>query len=776
MKRFIVSFMIFVVGSGMLMAQNYFGYLKNKQGESLPYISVVLKDCKDSSFVSGAVSDPNGFFAISSPHRKCYLLLSGIGYNDSKISLAEQQGDSVNLGIIKMEANEKTLKEVVVAGKRRVVYKNGAYRMAVSGSSMEKQPDVYSVLSFLPFVTVNDEKISMIGKGNILILINGREASNSLEISSLKPAQIKDISVEPHASSAYGSEYDAVIKIRTVKELKDYASSQVRHKSVFARKYSDSQTADINIKSGKWKTYLSYTFNDSRSKESATNKYAIHEPSTKEITTSNLSENNAVNKLTQHGVIFNTSFAPTSNNVFDIQYILGIVRDANASNDMEASTIHQQTTEITTLQNDNGKDITHNVAAKYLHTTPNSNMGINLGYINSFAKDENAVKLLGNSPFADINGKNRYEVYTLKLDYNRALWHALQFQAGMKHSYIVNNGHSVSDNEEESYDYNNKTKLKDYVGAVYADLSGQFKRFYIDGGIRLEYASNHYEEYGSSNLQKKQFNAFPSLQIDYQVSPSWVVSIGYEAKGQRPRFQDLSPLMRYINAHLYEQGNVSLSHMVSHNPYLALVYKNKVSVNLNYYHKRNYPLYAFQPSSMGDNIIVNKPININADYWDLQVNYSDKFGFFRFAYNGDFHYDMTRLPFLGAKEKNKALFSGNFVNQFDITSHMMLFCNVDVASAYKSLGSSFKPAYGLAVGAYMTFFKDQRLTVIVSGNDLLRKATPNSSTCLYNIESCRTLSPDSRNVSVTLRYNINKFKMTFKKNNSNAEEEGRISK
>lgn len=464
--------MIFVVGSDMLMAQNYFGYLKNKQGESLPYISVVLKDCKDSTFVSGAVSDPNGFFAISSPHRKCYLLLSGIGYNDSKISLAEQQGDSVNLGIIKMEANEKTLKEVVVASKRRVVYKNGAYRMAVSGSSMENQPDVYSVLSFLPFVTVNDEKISMIGKGNILILINGREASNSLEISSLKPTQIKDISVEPHASSAYGSEYDAVIKIRTVKELKDYASSQVRHKSVFARKYSDSQTADINIKSGKWKTYLSYTFNDSRSKESATNKYAIHEPSTKEITTSNLSENNAVNKLTQHGVILNTSFAPTSNNVFDIQYILGIVRYANASNDMEASTIHQQTTEITTLQNDNGKDITHNVAAKYLHTTPNSNMGINLGYINSFTKDENAVKLLGNSPFADIYGKNRYEVYTLKLDYNRALWHALQFQAGMKHSYIVNNGHSVSDNEEESYDYNNKTKLKDYVGAVYADLSG----------------------------------------------------------------------------------------------------------------------------------------------------------------------------------------------------------------------------------------------------------------------------------------------------------------
>lgn len=88
----------------------------------------------------------------------------------------------------------------------------------------------------------------MIGKGKILILINGREVSNSLELNSLKPSQIKDISVEPHASSAYGSEYDAVIKIKTVKELKDYVSSQIKHKSIFARRYSDSQTADVNIK------------------------------------------------------------------------------------------------------------------------------------------------------------------------------------------------------------------------------------------------------------------------------------------------------------------------------------------------------------------------------------------------------------------------------------------------------------------------------------------------------------------------------------------------
>jgi|GEM_PF-4709191 len=93
------------------MGQNYYGVLKNKQGENLSYISVVLKDCKDSSFVSGTVSDENGSFVINSQHRKCYLLLSGIGYNDYKISLEKKQGDSINLGTIILEPNEKMLKK-----------------------------------------------------------------------------------------------------------------------------------------------------------------------------------------------------------------------------------------------------------------------------------------------------------------------------------------------------------------------------------------------------------------------------------------------------------------------------------------------------------------------------------------------------------------------------------------------------------------------------------------------------------------------------------------
>lgn len=157
MKRFLLFFSLNIFGVIVSFGQNYFGLLKDKQGEKLPYISVMLKNSEDSSFVSGTVSDENGSFTIRKPqHQKCYLLFSGIGYYDHKISLEEQQGDSVNIGNVIMEHDEKQLKEVVVTGKRRVIFQNGEYKLAVSGLSLERLPDF------------KDRRLTLIISGNDL--------------------------------------------------------------------------------------------------------------------------------------------------------------------------------------------------------------------------------------------------------------------------------------------------------------------------------------------------------------------------------------------------------------------------------------------------------------------------------------------------------------------------------------------------------------------------------------------------------------------------------
>ena len=172
---------------------------------------------------------------------------------------------------------------------------------------------------------------------------------------------------------------------------------------------------------------------------------------------------------------------------------------------------------------------------------------------------------------------------------------------------------------------------------------------------------------------------------------------------------------------------------------------------------------------------LNSPINLDASYLELRLNYSDKFGFYRFAYNGLLHYDTNKTPFiLNNVNSNKPELYLSTVNQFDITRRLMLFCNFDMSSSYRSLGTYVHQSFRLSAGIYCSLLKAKQLTIILSVNDILHNNVPNSNTQLYNVKSIRLLSQDTRNVNLTIRYNINNFKTTFKKNNSNEAEVKRI--
>lgn len=756
--------------------QHIHGVVQDEQGKHLSYMNVAVKNAQDTTLVSYAVSDENGSFQITTDWHQCILDIEGIGFRAKRIAINDSTSTDINLGFLTMEKRDNDLDEVVVLGNRKVTFKNGEYKMSVSGTSLEKQRDIFSVLSFLPFVITNNQSISILGKGKILIMLDGREITDMSEITNLKPSRIKEVSVMPHASSMYDSECDAVIKIKTVYDIKDYLTSQVTHNSIFARGYSNSQTANINYKRGKWNNFVSYTFKHLASKEAATNTYWIWDAENQNLLGKNMSANRANNKSNENNLILSSIYTFDAKNSLRLQYILGA---NNTMNDMKVSESslfqNESQTSLDTEQRNHNTGIAHNIILNYVHTTNSSTFAVNGGFIHSSSDEDNNV-MQGNQPYAKIGGQNKYNVYTLKVDYDKTFSEACRLQLGTKYSYIDNKGYSFSEYDTQSDNsYNDHTHLQDGVLAVYASLSGQVKKLYYEGGLRGEYASSRYDDHVTTPIKRDQFKVFPSMTLVYPVSSSLTLCGGYVMRGIRPTYSELSPLQRYVNAHLYEQGNPTLEHMISHNPYLTLIIKNKVSVEINFYHKANLAMYTFEQKSVDNNIMVNKPINVNVNYWDLRASYSDKFGLYRFAYNAGFHYDLTRIPYQNGRGiSNKPSLTTSLVNQFDLTDHLMLFCNLDMSSSYTSLGSKVNGAYNVTLGAYATFFKDKRLTLIVSGNDLFKKSAPNNGSYHFNVQSARTFDTDNRNLSVTLRYNINRYNTTFNKNDSNSDEQLRI--
>ena len=199
-----------------LNAQNITGRIVDDRHNPLDYINIVLKNNTDSSFVSGAVTTEDGKFVIKGEYGDYSLVISGVGYKTKEMRLDSQPKDTLNLGEIVIYQESYTLAEVVVKGKQKpLVQRRGEYALNVSSTDLKKQPDVLSIMSFLPFTVKSGDNIAVMGKGQPLFYINGREVKSMAEITRLKPEQIKDIVLDTHPSAQYASQYNAIIHINT---------------------------------------------------------------------------------------------------------------------------------------------------------------------------------------------------------------------------------------------------------------------------------------------------------------------------------------------------------------------------------------------------------------------------------------------------------------------------------------------------------------------------------------------------------------------------------
>lgn len=752
--------------------QSITGRVIDEQSQPMAFANVVLINCTDSSFVSGAVTKDDGTFTIESDHNDGLLKVSSVGYIIKYINA--RQG---SIGDIQMHPDTKMLGEVVVKGKQNpLTMENGAFSLNVSKTFLKNQPDIFSVMGFLPFVESSEGRISVFGVGSTLYLINGREVRSMAEIESLRPDMIKTISLDTHPSAQYASKYGAVISITTVIRLKDFVNSQLLHKSAFARKYSDTESINLNVKCGHWAHFLSYQFKNLRKKEWAVNNYSLYDEQTVSPLSYNTSENHSTDHDRRHELLYSAGLTFNEHNSLNLQYMLETGNDRDHAKTIEQTILSTQDSHCTTEQNNTDQNQLHNIDLLYKHTSQGfGSLTIDGSY--TFSTDDHRYLVTTNgSDLNRIDGNNRYYVYSAQADYTRQTFGGIRLQAGAKYTHTHNTGLSdSSDPIDGTVYFHNTTRLDDELVAGYLTLSRQTGKFYISAGLRGEYYHSHYRQNGQNLYRGDKFTVYPSLQVNYTASPSLIFSIGYNNKSQRPTFNELSPIVRYINAMLYEQGNPGLRMTSTHNLYASCVINSRLVVQISYRNDHDFVMYALSRNPQVAGNIINTPVNINARYLILNTSYSNKFGIYRFSYNGNIHYDTTSIPVLGREQSRfNPRYQLTTVNQFDVARQTMAFCDLGIASSYWSLGNTIRPCYKLRIGIYKTFFADKRLAVTLSANDLLRRSEPDVSTEYAYVWSNQQMHLDTRSITLTVKYNINKFKSVYKKNTNSEEEIIRI--
>ena len=173
--------LLVAVGSGVASSAIINGILvDSKDTTELMQANVaLLRATKDSTYVTGTVTDLSGVFNLENVQPGHYLLkCSYIGYDDviKRVNVGND-GRDVNMGIIAMSQNTVVLKETVVMGvKTPITVKEDTIEYNADTYKTQANAVVEDLLKRLPGVEVSsDGKITAHGKEVKKILIDGKE-------------------------------------------------------------------------------------------------------------------------------------------------------------------------------------------------------------------------------------------------------------------------------------------------------------------------------------------------------------------------------------------------------------------------------------------------------------------------------------------------------------------------------------------------------------------------------------------------------------------------
>ncbi|MEO1654183.1 MAG: outer membrane beta-barrel protein, partial [Bacteroidota bacterium] len=163
-------------------ATQYFisGKILDEGDQALEYATVQVHQAKDSSLVTGGVSDAKGQFRFPVPAGNYYLIVQFISYQPQYFSNVKlgPRNPSYQLGTLSLAPDSETLSEVEVVAEKSTMELQLDKRVFNVGKDLSNLGgSATQILDNIPSVTVDVEgNVSLRGSQNVRILINGRQS------------------------------------------------------------------------------------------------------------------------------------------------------------------------------------------------------------------------------------------------------------------------------------------------------------------------------------------------------------------------------------------------------------------------------------------------------------------------------------------------------------------------------------------------------------------------------------------------------------------------
>lgn len=541
------------------------GFVYDSDRHPIPYCTVSILASKDSSVITGAVSDESGFFKIGKIEDGSYIVkYAHLQYNTEYVDISA----AGKLMDVTLQFSSIDLKEVIVTG-NLIKERPGGYIVDISHNPFTRNKSSKETFALLPGVTANNEGLKINGNPVAKIYIDGKEASEK-DLSNLRSNMIDKIEITNHAANRYQANVlGGVIHVK----LKKLASGTFQ--------LSGGGNAGVTFQEGFY-TYYAYAITRSRYKKlSFINNLQYYDLM-----------NTTKTKYEKDFLLRNQQTLTDSKENAGYSYVyekVSLVYDINAKHNvgvsfkalLEKDAPTRLSHSITQTPESVWESTYHEKGKAHVDTYQTSlnynweidSDGSNFSLVADFLKNKADNNRYGETVFAGFIDSTSYQHYDIHtpLDLFKAEAHLQiglssksQLAVGGEYYYKkidqtalyenkVGNEWLTDDNISDRFTY------KEYGFGLYAGYTLSLKKWTIVPSFRLQMDQIETHSYKESANKRDYWNLFPSLLVSYQATDWMKVDANYKRGMNDIRYGLMNPKVLYTSDNTYTKGNPDLN-------------------------------------------------------------------------------------------------------------------------------------------------------------------------------------------------------------------------
>ena len=804
MKTFLplilLAFIVFI--PNRVFSQNQVrGQIVDKENQPVSFANVVLLNAKDSvSVIKGMISEDDGSFLFEEIENRPYVLkISFLGFADY-IKRFEVEGNT-NLGKIELQETSNSLDEVTVkARKPKIERKIDRISFNVENSVISSL-NTYEILKRTPGVIVSQGEL-LVKNRPATVYINDRKvylSTAELEqlLSGLSGENVKSVEVITTPPARYEAEGSgAILNIVMSKNPSIGYKGSVNASNTVAVLPKYSLGTSQYYKTNNLNAFASYNFNANNIYKNDESNVTYFESDGSENSTW-LGDFERDTKNYAHSLNTILDFTLSEKSSLSLSANLNFTpkndSDLNGQTDIYSASgsLDSLFTTDSRLENE-AKNMLFNADFSTSLGENGAKLSAQVNYIR-YDKDQdqdlNTTYFYGNGDEIRNNiimtkAMQNSDIYTGQVDITTNMG-SLPVETGIKYAGITSNSALDFYNNTFALQVDELSDALDYdenIYAAYFSTSKDLGKWSLKAGLRGEYTdiTGISAQNGLVNDQDY-FQLFPTFYAMRSIGEESSISLEYNRRIERPRFQSLNPFQYYINENNVKEGNPALIPGIANKVLFNYSYKGALFFDLYWDRVDHSPsVLSFQDNqnqllrTVNDNLDYTQQFSLDITYANFVTNW-----YYLYGYLSGFYMENQIYARESAAETYTIdTFSAflNVGNYFYFGGDGTFSGNVNTYFLPNILAGSYKyenPQFGLDLGLRKTFMNN-KISVSINAEDILRTMNIPMQSQYLNQDNGFYAISETRRITFGVRYNFGNFRLNDNNRAINADEETRL--